>query len=328
MISDQAGLRPQAKVLEEASAWFFTMRERPDDAALVDEFKRWIAADPAHAVAADTIAATWRGAADLAARPSIVGLRARMADEARRPALSGTWRALAASFVLLSLAAIAGLVLLDGKKLQETYATARGERLDVALADGSKLHLNGDTRVEIAYGWFERRLELVRGEAEFQVAKDNLRPFTVEAGRFAVRAVGTDFAVRRDADLTSVVLVEGIVTLQPVATSFVPVTLQPGSKAVLAGAGVRPSVSQVNVKGELAWRDGLIVFHRTTLADALREFGRYTGTSVQLQSPDLARLEVSGTYRATELQSFLDGMAQLHGLRWSRVEDTYRVARR
>ena len=60
-----------------------------------------------------------------------------------------------------------------------------------ALDDGTVVELNGGAEIEVQFTAAERRLRLVRGEAHFQVAKNPLRPFVVEAGGVAVRAVGT-----------------------------------------------------------------------------------------------------------------------------------------
>lgn len=326
MTALRPAIRPRDEVIDQAIALHRAWRDAPHDAAREAAFRSWIAADLEHAVAADLVAATWAKTAKLGARPAAAAWR----REAMAPpqAYRRPLRALAASVVLAALVG-AGVAFLEGKRATASYATARGERLDVALGDGSTLHLNGDSRIDVAFGWFGRRLELRQGEAEFQVAKDRLRPFTVHAGRLSVRAVGTDFTVRRQAETIAVVLVEGIVAVQPETANFTPVTLQPGSKAVLAADAVRPMVHRIDPAVELAWRDGQIMLKRTPLAEALQEFARYTGNEVLLQSPEIGRLQVSGTFRTTDLQPFLDVIARVHTLQWKRVGDrTYRLERR
>ncbi|MDB5364582.1 MAG: anti-FecI sigma factor FecR, partial [Rhodospirillales bacterium] len=164
---------------------------------------------------------------------------------------------------------------------------------------------------------------------EFLVAKDQLRPFVVDAGAMTVHAVGTDFTVRLEGDAVAVVLIEGLVALRPETASFTPMMLQPGSKAVLSKGTAGPTVRKVDIAGELAWRDGQLMFNRTPLAEALREFARYTGHRVSLQSPDLARLEISGSFRTTDLQPFLEIVSRIHPVQWQRRDDgTFSVNRR
>ncbi len=124
-------------------------------------------------------------------------------------------------------------------------------------------------------------------------------------------------------------LFEGVVNLQPETASFTPVTLQPASKAILSANAPRPVVNRIDPAIELAWRDGQIMLNRTPLADALQEFARYTGTQVALQTPEIGRLQISGTFRNTDLQSFLDVISRVHPVRWLRAQDgTYRLERR
>jgi transmembrane sensor len=320
-------IKPSEAVLDEALAYYRAQRERPKDHAQQAKFRTWIAADLEHAVAADLVVATWNKAELLKKRP--IARRLRAEAHARERGRSYGLRSLAASIAVMLIVGAVGFLSMAGPHLHETYATARGERLDVSLADGSKLRINGGTRIDISYDWFARRVELHQGEAEFQVAKDKLRPFTVGAGRLAVRAVGTDFTVRRDGGATSVVLVEGVVVVQPQSADFTPVTLLPASKAVLATNATQLVVQRVDPVVELAWRDGQLMFNRTSLADALQEFARYTGTQVVVQTPEIARLQISGTFRTTDLQSFLDVIGRVHGLRWQRSSDgVYRVERR
>src|SRR5262249_31093929 len=76
------------------------------------------------------------------------------------------------------------------------YRTSIGEMRVVPLSDGSVISLNTDSEVVIAYSDARRSIQLIRGEALFDVSKDPLRPFVVRAGEMEVRAVGTSFTVR------------------------------------------------------------------------------------------------------------------------------------
>jgi len=63
----------------------------------------------------------------------------------------------------------------------------------------------------------ERRVELLDGQALFQVAKDKNRPFIVASGEATVRAVGTQFDVYRKAGGTTVTVLEGRVAVYSTA---------------------------------------------------------------------------------------------------------------
>src|SRR5262249_47175706 len=115
------------------------------------------------------------------------------------------------------------------------YSTPVGGIDNVALADGSRMTLNTDTRIRVALTETERRIELDKGEGFFEVAKDPSRPFVVYAGNKRVVAVGTKFSVRRENDDVEVIVTEGRVRLGQ--QSFLPSTAREGSSAASAGTG-------------------------------------------------------------------------------------------
>src|SRR5579863_7096281 len=92
------------------------------------------------------------------------------------------------------------------------FSTGKGETKVVALKDGSVVTLNTASEIQVDYSAMLRAVELIRGEALFDVAKNKARPFVVSAGDTDVRAVGTSFTVRRlDAAPVEVLVREGVV---------------------------------------------------------------------------------------------------------------------
>jgi len=217
------------------------------------------------------------------------------------------WRvaALAASLALVT---VATLRFLDGGV--DTYTTRIGEISRVSLDDGSVVTLNTDSRVRVRFDEGHRNIELLRGEAMFDVAKDRLRPFAVAAGGTRVVAVGTSFSVRRSPERVNVLVREGVVKVdeaeQPVAR------LQAGDKASIAGRGapVVARVDTVEVHRELAWRDGMIAFSGETLQEVAREFARYNTLRIRIADPEVAGLEVVGMFSATDPIGFSRAAAQ------------------
>src|SRR5690606_37958963 len=102
----------------------------------------------------------------------------------RRPA-PRFWYALAAS-LLLTIASITWYSFQRG-----VHATGIGEQRSLALADGSRIELNARSRIKIRYTDQQRRVELLEGQAFFDIASDKNRPFIVDTGGSSIRAVGT-----------------------------------------------------------------------------------------------------------------------------------------
>jgi transmembrane sensor len=304
---------PAEPVLQEAARWLERLRAAPRDRAEQSEFQAWLRADDAHVRAMEAIERGWLAAGMLEGDASL-----RAARRGRPVAVRRAWRPAFAAVACMLVAVVAVGVWQAETVEPVLYQTARGERHDVQLPDGSRLLLNSDTRLTVRDLWRARKIELQAGEAEFVVAHDPLRPFTVRTDQVVVRAVGTDFAVRRDDGSVSVTLVSGIVELRDPANDTVAARMAPDQQALIKPGKLNPQFRNVKVADELAWRSGHVVFERTRLADALHAFARYTGSEPVLASPELAALEVSGRYRTTDLPAFLDGLAKIHPLRWVR----------
>lgn len=328
-MADQPASIPEAvdPVIDAAATWFARLRENPNDPELATSLKRWLAEDLSHARALDSVQRAWSVSADLAAAASVrADLRAARPSFRRTAAEERPGRRRALSLSLLAAAlviAAVGLNLIpDGPSGVSPiiYETPRFGRLEVQLTDGSRITLNGATRILVNIGARERSITVVGGEARFQVTKDQGRSFAVRTSRAVVRVTGTDFAVREQTSATRVVLSEGSVVLEDPVTGATEAALTPGQRAVYDDAdhgAVR--IGTADPSAELAWLDGQLVFKSTSLANALAEFERYTPDRVRLASPDLGRLKVSGVYRTTDLASFVDALTRVHPVRASRL---------
>lgn len=128
--------------------------------------------------------------------------------------------------IVLVLTGISTLLLL--RPSGDIIQTERGERREMALADGSVVQVDPETLLRIEYAEHTRRVFLERGRALFHVAKNAARPFLVEANNSTVRAVGTAFAVERQSQSIVVTVAEGKVAVFP-------------SHSLLAAAGTEGS---------------------------------------------------------------------------------------
>jgi transmembrane sensor len=146
-------------------------------------------------------------ASSLDSPPSFSDWQIRGRDESfpgttRRRLWSG---AIAAGLATVAILAMLLFPLLRGQTIQ----TERGERREVALADGSILEVDPQTRLRVAFEEHTRRVFLEKGRALFRVAKNPERPFLVQAGGTTVRAVGTAFGVEHRKQGVIVTVAEG-----------------------------------------------------------------------------------------------------------------------
>jgi transmembrane sensor len=195
------------------------------------------------------------------------------------------------------------------------YSTQKGETKVIALKDGSVVTLNTDTELTVDFSDTLRSVELVRGEALFDVAKNKARPFVVAAGDTSVRVVGTSFTVSRlDAAPVQVLVREGIVEVfDPLKVDVQPVRITAGTRAVAAVAQAQvaavSAVPPAQLHREMAWQDGHIAFEGTTLAQAAAEFARYSDIRIEIDDPTLGQEEIAGLFRANDPVGFAHTVA-------------------
>ena len=215
------------------------------------------------------------------------------------------FRAMAAVIFLVCAAAAAWKLLPSSP----AYETDIGAVEAVPLPDGSRVTLNTDTRIKVDLTHSERRIDLTRGEAYFEVAKDPARPFVVDVEDKRIVAVGTRFSVRRDVDGIRVFVTQGTVRIEQsdvgeAAHSIA--QLQPGSIAHAVADGVVFQTRPVaEVEQLLTWRTGYLVFDRTALAEAVAEFNRYNRRKLVILDSQVAAIRIGGNFRATNVDAFL-----------------------
>jgi transmembrane sensor len=310
---DRPRQRPDDHLLDEAAEWIG--RLRASDVATADRraFSQWLQRSPAHRAAFDTMADLFDGLGTIG--DSAVAGEAPAA--ARRPRRrTGRIAGLAAAATLL--VAVAATFLAGGGPVHET---ARGERLEIALADGSRLLLNTDSRVRVRLEDDVRRVELaLGGELWVDVAPDPARPFVIVTDHGRAEAVGTAFAVRaRDAG-TRVSVTEGRVRVRPVGLEAGPEVA--AGEGTLVTAGSVPAAPEPFAESALAWRDRRLVYDDVSLAELVEDMNRYLPRRMTVSDPELARLRVSGVFRITDQEAMLEALSRALPLRWVELSDS------
>jgi transmembrane sensor len=176
----------------------------------------------------------------------------------------------------------------------QEYSSPARERRVVTLADGSILTLNWNSALAVTMGATSRDIVLQRGEVLFQVAPDENRPFTVNAGAIRARAVGTAFNVRRAAgDAVNVTVTEGIVEVSAAALASVRLGI---NEEISATPGHMGEVRTANAASSTAWTEGMLIFRERPLREVLAELGRYTHFPLRQGAIRNAGSPVTATY--------------------------------
>lgn len=195
----------------------------------------------------------------------------------------------AAALAFIVLSAVFVLLLLNESKPESSgqvatvVQTQKGERATYLLADGTRVHLNVDSRLTVTSRYPEIRELWLEGEAYFDVESDSTRPFVVHSGQAITRVLGTEFLVHATPDEgVYVVVAEGKVAFhRENAPSQGAVTITEAQMGKLPQDG-RPVtlVADVDLQRYLAWMDGELVLDDATFAEVSSEIERWYDLSV------------------------------------------------
>jgi transmembrane sensor len=258
---------------------------------------------------------------DLLVEPPVSAVRYAVPD--RQPVGWRSWATVAvamAAAVAFAFVVWSGFGRPAGSDYAEHLVTAVGQQMTLDLPDGSRVQLNTDSEVAINYTPGERRLELLRGEANFTVARDQARPFIVSADKVMVRAVGTAFNVRLGSAAVEVLVTEGKVRVDDRATgaSLLPqaafpsggniepvlaarekvvIATQLASETATVSVPAVVPVSGVEIDRTLAWREQNLEFDSTPLEQVVAEFNRYNRHQLVIADDRLKEQRFTGKFR-------------------------------
>lgn len=190
------------------------------------------------------------------------------------------------------------------------YRTVVGEQTTLQLSDGSTVYLNTDTAINVSMSDGERRITLLRGEAEFAVAHDGNRPFRVVAGHNTTEAIGTRFVVRYADATGDVTLLEGKVRSSRFSHHgdvLGSVMLKPGEHVAFNDDQLG-EVQAADVSLADAWRRGRLALNFVALGDVIKEINRYRPGHVFLLDAGLAQQKIHVSMDINHIDDWLDAL--------------------
>jgi transmembrane sensor len=305
-----------AKEIEAAAADWFQRRRfwnwSEEDQTKLDS---WLEESLAHRVAFWRLETGFEGTERLTAlRHPHFGTVAEMPKSRWRPILFRT----AAALIVMGAVGAFAFRYEEPAPVEKAYTTVVGATKEIKLADGTTIELNTNSKLRVSIGRHRRYVWLDRGEAYFQVAHDESRPFVVTVGKRRITDLGTKFLVRRGREQVEIAVSQGRVRLEAAdeAHTFAPVELIKGEVVVANDKQiVVKTKTPKKLADELGWRHGVLVFDHTTLADAAREFNRYNEGKLIIEDPEVAQLTIDGTFRSNNVGLFARAAKDLLGLR-------------
>lgn len=196
----------------------------------------------------------------------------------------------------------------------QTYATNVGEQKNIVLKDGSTASLNTGTRLSFTERLRSREVNLITGEALFDVQHSPIRPFTVAAEKTRVKVVGTSFSVRNRESGSRIEVVRGLVEVSP-ADDTASRLLRAGEAVETARGAFSSDIEPVDVASVSQWRDGRVTFDGVPLSSMIEELRRYRLAPIQLLDPKLGTLQFTGSFSTTQPDLVLKLLPSLYKVR-------------
>ncbi|MBK1438869.1 FecR domain-containing protein [Parapedobacter sp. ISTM3] len=185
--------------------------------------------------------------------------------------------------------------------------TTGGRQLkQVQLPDSTQVWLNANSNLKVlpGYGVDARRISL-SGEAFFEVTRDTVRPFVVEADGITVKVLGTSFNLRSYESLQEIkvaVSTGRVLVTNAAAQQLSELTV--GQELAYRRADKTFRVGNVAVADSRSWREGRIVLDRASFDELVQGFYNRYGVRLTTADQDVAsyryNLTLQPTYRLEE----------------------------
>jgi transmembrane sensor len=351
MISNEEKVR--AAIAEQAGEWLVANDEEPLDVRDSAALSAWLKSSPVHIEEFLGVSAIARDLKEARTDPeySLEAILARAQAEDDPPVRplwarvigavlgepSRRWLPAAVAMAACAVLSLGLLLTWNVRPIQQPstadgttalrFETRHGEQLTRRLADNSILHLDTDSAVTIRYDKNERLVMLTSGQAEFEVAHKADRAFRVIAGSAEVVDLGTKFDVRLEHDSTVVTVVEGRVAVGPSQTleelgtnsgqSQAPRFVQlSADQQIRVTEGEWPAAPiTVDAQRTTAWLRREIVFDHEPLEHVAAEYNRYTAKPIEIATPALRNLQISGVFATDDPDAFIAFLRSLKGVR-------------
>ncbi|HKG08709.1 MAG TPA: FecR domain-containing protein [Pedobacter sp.] len=200
----------------------------------------------------------------------------------------------------------------------QTITTPKGGQYQIELPDHTKVWLNAETALEYTADLNsknnERRVQLLSGEAYFEVAKDTKKPFIVISGDQQVLVLGTHFNISAYPNQKTIKtsLLEGSVKVTT-AKGNVSKSLRPGQQAI--NSANRLQIKKADTELETAWKRGKTEFENADLKTVMGMLERWYDVETIYQTSNTESRftgTVSRNKNITAVLQLLESTGEVH----------------
>ena len=332
----------KAIIKEEAGSWLVKIDQAPLTTDEINEFHQWLKRSSYHQAYIEKLAKNWDSMSVLSQLAHLFPV-SNVEPTIDQPSESSKTSKLPI-WVMVSFSACLffAIITLNMSTKVIEYSTAIGEQTNITLSDGSNILLNTDSLIQVDFSGDRRIINLMKGEVNFDVAKNPNRPLVVYAGSGMIWAIGTMFNVNLTDSEVNVLVTEGTVKVYADAakdnnatnpnidltyTGNDPIsmheTLATVGQTVTYDEVIKKQgkLKQVEFDKKLAWHSGYFSFRGESLEEALKEISRYTDKEFVIVDDSIKNIQVGGHFKTHDIDNLLTTIGQGFDIHFEYISD-------
>ena len=191
--------------------------------------------------------------------------------------------------------------------------TSKGQRATLFLKDSTTIKMNAQSSLIYPERFSDDLREVyLRGEAFFEVERDENRPFIVHAGDLDVKVLGTSFNIRfyPEEETLDVSLVSGKVEV--IRDDSVKLTLTPNTEAILVRSTGQLTKSSFDPHLKLAWKEDVIRFDKASFQEIVTVLERWYNVQF-IYDQNISSAGFTGEFENMSLENILSGIGHSLG---------------
>jgi len=191
-----------------------------------------------------------------------------------------------------------------------TKTTPKGRKFRMTLEDGSFVHMNSVSKITYPNSFDDNNRDIeITGEAYFDIARDETRPFSIKVKDYSVEVLGTSFNIQayEDEEDFSVTVESGTVRVILDEEGNNSAFLEKNQKLLYNPITNITEIIDVDPDIDLSWRRGILHFENTPIAQVEKIIERWYGVDLVFDH-EIYSKSFSGTHQNKNLKSVIEAL--------------------
>ncbi len=189
------------------------------------------------------------------------------------------------------------------------YYSVNNEIIHFILSDGTKVWLNSGSSLYSIEPFKEktRNVKLI-GEAYFEVASNNKKPFIIDTHKLKAKVLGTAFNINSwpESKTQEIELYEGTLMLEPTKIHTDSVLLKAGQRAQFVNDNNNFIISNIKKTNTAGWRNGILEFNNDNLFNIAVLLERKFETQIFITNNNTGSLRFTAEFTNEPLTDILE----------------------